>query len=119
LPQVKGALRKRYTAVSGGGTYDEVKSDYVEWGRFWKVESVAFENETSSFTQLRIYIEGPGYEHWLYEKQSPIGGKLYWSEEDFTMGAGERLVARFIGCTLGDKLVMYLNGYWEEVQASA
>jgi len=111
----RSVLRKVYRVVSTGAAYDDVAADRVDPGELWRIESISAENETSNFTELRIYIKGHGYEHWLYEKENPLGGKLYWSEEDITLGEGEQIIARFSGCTSGDKLAFYLNGYREEV----
>lgn len=109
----KHALRLRYKEAAGGDTYDYVKSDRVKPGERWLIRSHSFENETGARGTARGYIESHGYNHWLWEQESPAAATLYWSEEDMILTEGERLCVRQASCTSGDKLQLLINGYLE------
>lgn len=109
----KHALRLRYKALASDGTLDYVKSDKVKAGERWLIRSHSFENETGARGTIRGYIEGHGYNHWLWEQESPAAATLYWSEEDMILTEGERLCVRQASCTANDILQLLINGYIE------
>ncbi len=107
----KSLLELRHTKVSAGAAYDDLKSDRPKAGEVWCIQNAAVENETNNTTLLRIFIEGRGYEHFLDEQLNPLAAHLFTLPRDVFIHEGEMLVARFTGCTSGDKLAMYLSGY--------
>ncbi len=61
------ALRRRYRAVAKGGDFDYVKSNPVPPGQIWHIRNHSFENETGTRGEARAFVEGHGYQHWLWE----------------------------------------------------
>lgn len=109
----ENALRLRYRAVAADETLDYVKSERVKSHELWHIRSHSFENETGARGTARSYVESHGYEHWLWEQESPAAATLYWSEENMILSEGERLCVRQASCTSGDKLQLLINGYIE------
>ena len=107
----KRLLELRYTGLGTAAAYDDVKSDRPQPGEVWCIQNAAIENETNNFTELRVFIEGRGYNHYLDEQDNPLAGHLFTLPRDVFIHENEMLVARFTGCTTGDKLAMYLSGY--------
>lgn len=101
----------RLTKVSAGAAYDDLETTPVEATYRLVTENHAVENETNTFTSVRAFIKGHGYEHWLWEQKSPIAATLYWFEREISLEEGEQLAFRFTGCTSGDQLRAYLDGY--------
>ena len=108
------ALRLRYRAEAKGGTYDYVKSNRVPPGQIWHIRNHSFENETGTRGIARAFVDGHGYNHWLWEEPTVTLATLYWSEEEMVLTEGERLAIRQATCTLGDKLQLLINGEREE-----
>ena len=106
----ENVFRRRLSAVSAGGTYDDLKFGPVKSGELYKIEQISVENETTAFTKIRVFTNGHGYSHYRFEQASPAATTLYWSEEDIYLGEGDILVVRCTGCTNGDKLAAYLDG---------
>jgi len=115
VPNKKLALRLRYIQISAGAATEEVKSESPQPGWQWCIQNAGFEDETSNFSELRILIEGHGYNHWIEEQDNPLAGHLFTLDRDVFLHEGERLVARFSGTTSGDMLAMYLSGYKQKV----
>lgn len=111
MEQWRHALRLAYRILAAGGTYDYVKSERVPVGQQWHITSHSFENETGARGTARGYIDGHGYEHWLWEQTTPLAATLYWSEEDITLTEGEQLCVRQASCTASDKLRLLINGH--------
>jgi len=109
-----GALRLRFRAVAKGGAYDYVRSNQVPPGQIWKVRNHSFENETGTRGVARAFVDGHGYNHWLWEEKVVTLATLYWSEEELELTEGERLAVRQTTCTIGDKLQLLINGEKEE-----
>jgi len=116
VPNKKLALRLRYTKTSGGATQEDLKSDRPEPGWQWCIQNAGFEDETSNFTELRIFIQGHGYNHYIEEQDNPLAGHLFTLDREVFLHEGEELVARFTGTSSGDSLAMYLSGYKQKVQ---
>lgn len=108
-------FRQRVSKRSAAATYDELKFGAVAAGRTYVIQRLAVEDEDSAPTgDIRIYVDGHGYNHYELEQDSPQAATLYWSERDIVLTESETLVARITGCTSGDNLHMYLAGYWYE-----
>ncbi|MBA7705481.1 hypothetical protein ES703_114311 [subsurface metagenome] len=110
------ALRLRYRSVATGGDYDYLRSDPVPPDQIWYVRSHSFENETEARGTARGFIEGHGYDHWLWDQESPAAATLYWSEENLILSEGERLVVRQASCTSGDRIQLLINGELEDLK---
>lgn len=108
------ALRLRFRAVAKGGDFDYVKSNRVPPGQIWHIRNHSFENETGTRGEARAFVEGHGYNHWLWEEEVVTLATLYWSEENMVLTEGERLAVRQASCTSGDNLQLLINGELEE-----
>lgn len=101
----------------GPGDNDEVKFGPIEHDRLYVITRFAVEDETSAPSgDIRCYVEGHGYEHWLNEENSPAAGVLYWDTDGTFLVMGEFLVARFTGATANDVLELYVEGYWHPTE---
>lgn len=101
--------------VAGAGSND-LESDQVETGRFYCIQSIAVENETTDYTKLRLLSAGTGGELPFAEQKDPLAATLYWFEDDVYLIEGMYIVARLTGCTANDVLKVYLRGYWTSVK---
>jgi len=98
-----------------GGTFDEVTFGPIRNGRFYRITRFAVEDETSSPSgDIRVYVSGHGLPYWLLEQNSPQSATLYWDDRGTFLVEGESLVARFTGATAGDRLRMYIEGWYLE-----
>jgi len=113
VPQELEDYKKREVA-DGDSTKDvHVRSELVKKGKRYCFQRVTFEDKTSAFTSLRVYVEGHGYEHNLAESKNCLAATLYWLKDPIYLIPGERLVGKFTGTTTGDDLEMCITGYWE------
>lgn len=109
-------FRTRRSKESAGGSYDDVSFGPVEPGRHYTIQRYAVEDENSALTgDIRVFVAGHGYNHYLVEKDTPAAAELVWENEPTHLFEGETLTARFTGATSGDDLHLYLEGWWEEV----
>ena len=114
---MKGArkyFRDRRSLVAVGGVYDEVEYRPLVDGAIYHIMRFAVEDEDNTLTgDLRVYVKGHGYEHWLMSQETAAAGQLYWERWPTFLFRGESLVARFTGATANDVLNLYLEGwYW-------
>lgn len=108
-------FRAQRQAVAVGGTYDEVKFGPILEDRHYHITRFAAEDETSAPSgDIRVYVDGHGDQNWLTEQDSPAAATLYWDTDETFLTQGESLVARFTGATAGDRLALYVEGWWVE-----
>ncbi len=108
-------FRTRRSIRSAGGSYDDVSFGAIEPGRHYTIERLAVEDEDSAPSgDIRVFVAGHGYNHYLIEQNSPAAATLYWANEPIHLFEGETLTVRFTGCASGDDLQMYIEGWWEE-----
>ena len=99
--------------VALGGSFDEVEFRPEPRAEVFHIMRFAVEDEDSSPSgDLRVYVAGHGYNHQIMDQESPAAGQLYWERWPTFLTDGESLVARFNGATVGDRLVMYLEGWF-------
>ena len=109
-------FRLRRTLSAVGGTFDDVEFGPILEGRFYHITRLAVEDETSApSTDIRCYVGGHGYQHWLNEQNSPAAGVLYWDTDGTFLTMLESLVARFTGATASDVLKLYVEGWWVQL----
>lgn len=113
-------FRQRVTKAAGSGAYTDVAFGPAQPGRRYTITRLAVEDETSApSTDIRVFVDGHGYPHYILEQNSPAAATLYWENEPTLLFEGESLVARFTGATLNDVLQLYVEGWWEELESSA
>jgi len=113
VPQQLEDYKDQIVGTGVTGVVVELKSRPIKIGKRYCFQRVTFEDKTSAFTSLRVYVEGHGYEHYLAEQKSPAAATLYWLKDPVYLIPGERLVGKFTGTTTGDVLEMCITGYWE------
>lgn len=113
MAQKKQPLDLILSRQAAAGSND-VQSDPVPAGQLWCFQHVTVENETSAGTDIRIMKAGRGGEFPLEEQDSPQAATLYWMTDDIYLTEGRRLLVRFTGCTLGDRLRVYGCGWRQE-----
>lgn len=114
---VRKYFRDRRSLVAVDATYNEVVYGPILENRRYHITRFAVEAETSApDTDIRVYVKGHGYEHWLSEQDSPAAATLYWDVDETFLVMGESLVARFTGADADDILQMYVEGWWEELE---
>jgi len=106
---------KRLTATSDGSTNYDVDDTPVPAGKKIVITHWAAKDSTSAFTALKLGVKRAGYFHELEEEKNPNADTLYWTKSEFHFTEGEVISTRFVGTTSGDKLVVFLDGYIEEV----
>lgn len=99
------------TESAAAGSND-LSTDRVKSGRFYCIQRVAVENQTTAYTDLRLLTAGTGGEMLLEEIDHPQAASLYWTSDPIYLIEGQYLVARLSGCTASDVLKCYLSGYW-------
>ena len=113
-------FRDRRSLVAADATYNEVAYGPILENRRYHITRLAVEDETTGpDTDIRVYVKGHGYTHWLLEQDSPAAATLYWDTDGTFLVMGESLVARFTGADASDVLQMYVEGWWEELEEQA
>lgn len=113
MPLKRHWFRDRRTVHSAGGTYDDIRWEPPVKDALYRLTSLAVEDETSAPSgDIRVHIEGHGYNHPLLEEDSPAAATLYWADKEEVVLPGEVLVARITGATSADVLQLYLAGYY-------
>lgn len=103
--------------VSNGDTNIDIKSDAVRYG--WKrtIQRVAFENETTGDTEVRVgFIDKMDQISWLAEQETNQAGVLYWTKDLVVLTEGQSLIVRFTDSSSSDVLAVYATGFDEVVR---
>ena len=80
------------------------------------VQGASVENRTTNFDAVRVG-RGNSYlnPHWWEEHVTCLVDVLYWlGKEVHFVAEGERVIFRFDGCTLGDRIFCEVEGYTSE-----
>ena len=84
------------------------------------VQSTTEENRTNNFDAVRVG-RGKSYldPHWWEEHVTCLVNVLYWQNKELHfVREGERVIFRFDGCTVGDRLFVEVEGYTIEKRIS-
>jgi len=93
---------------------NDVRMDPIPPGWLYCVQHLAVENETTAFTSLRVIKGGRGGEFLLEEHVTCLADRLYWMEAPVYFTEGQYPLVRFVGCTAGDRLRVYVTGWRQE-----
>ena len=107
-------VRRTLKFVSVGSAVEYIYDNIVRPGDILILDRVAVENETSSYTQLRIGVLSGGVFYPFEEQKTPSLDTLYWASDEIVVAPGENLVIELTGCTSGDKVNIYLCGILNE-----
>jgi len=112
--KLRDVITDEVLKTSSGGAYDDLESPIVEPKTVLEVRHVAVENRTTAYGRLVI-----GVAHGLSffqkeEEDSPSANNIYWTRSKFLVPSGKKLRARLTGCSSGDSLHMWYEGFlWE------
>ncbi len=108
-------FRTRRSTEAVGGTYDDVRFRAEGNDRHYLITRLAvIDEDHAPGTDIRVHIEGHGYNHLVHEQNTPGANTLYVVPDPIRLLPGETLVARFTGATLADNLELYIEGWWAE-----
>lgn len=108
----KNPFDRPYTKAASAGSND-VETNPVEPGRLYCYQRIVVENETNSVTDVRILKKSVGQEIVVAEKDTLSAATVFVVDEPIYITEGQKLVARFTGCSANDVLKMYAMGYWQ------
>lgn len=101
------------TGDAAAATHD-LKSDRCPSGEIWCVQNATTENLDNAPSTIRLMKGGAGVEFPLDEDTSPAEDTLSVFPHNFFLTPGQFILARFTGCTAGDRLRAYATGYKEK-----
>lgn len=104
-------FRARRQVVAVGNTYDEVVFDPLLEREFLRIERIAVVDYDSCLDNIRLYVRGHGYPHWIGETYPGDPDVICWVTRPTYLVAGEQVVARFYAATASDNLEMLLEGW--------
>lgn len=110
----KNPFDRVYTTAAAAGSND-VEMDAVGSGYLYCIQRIVVENEDNGSADVRILKGGVGAELMIAEEDQVQAATLYWLDNVFYLHEGQRIIARFTGCTAGDLLRMALLGWWTEL----
>lgn len=114
--RLKDVITDEVLTTSSGGTYDDLESETVKPRTVLEVRHVAVENRTTAYTRLVIGVADGLSFFQKEEEDSPVANNLYWTRSKFLIPSGKKLRVRLTGCTSGDDLHLYYEGFLWEVE---
>ncbi len=112
----RDALRVPIRATITDAGLGLLRSPPVEEGRIWVVEILAWEVDktmSGGNTRARLYIIGPGWEHYLEEQDAPAADTLYTYSETFRLYPTERVGLELDENQATTLAQMWITGYSE------
>jgi hypothetical protein len=98
--------------VSAGTATETIRDQKVRPGWAEKITSVSIVNFTSGFTRLRVGSwDGNNFQP-NHEHQNPVAANLHWSADSIYLSELECLMVEVQGCTSGDKIEVYVDGFY-------
>lgn len=109
----KTVFLKRITKKVSDTNVEYIDDDRVRAGEVWVYTIVAAQNKTSAFTKLQIGIKDDGNFLPFKQHDTVSAGSVKNLENTLIVTEGNKLSVAFYGCTAGDIIEIYLNGYVE------
>lgn len=107
--------RKPIKFTSAGVATEYINDETVKPGYIFMLTRIVVENETTSYTSFRIGVyDGTNY-HLEEEQKTPVAGQLYWTTEPIYIAEGENLRVELVGCTSGDIVKVYVDGFFRKL----
>ena len=111
---VFSSIYRRTKRVSGeSGTLVRITLRPVSSKMLRVLTHVSCENQTTSFSKVRIGIHNRGVDYYLDELQSVSANELCVSKSDILLGDGDRFFSEFTGTSDDDVLTLNVFG-WEQ-----
>lgn len=107
--------RQKVTAIGVTGSVVNIALDIVEPHRIRTLSHVTVEDETNSFTKVRLAIKHHSRTFYIDELDTPAAAELVVSRSDILLGEGDILVAECTGTTTSDKLVLTAIGTEKDI----
>lgn len=110
MPHLELPVYYPLRARSDGAANVVLKTPRVPLGEVWVINRITFEDETTAFTEARVFRgteQNPG---WLGEQTAPQAATLYWDDGEHIIGENEEVGVRFNGTTTGDQLRAWVSG---------
>ncbi len=104
---------EKFLVVAAAATTDVIFGP-VKSNRVYHIQNVTVEDETSAPTDVRIIIDNKAGECPLKEFNSPGSGVLSSYGGDFCLMEGDRLLGRWTGATVADRLTMCVFGFFTD-----
>lgn len=102
--------RRRVREVAPAASFDVIDKE-VDYGYIRKIERVVAINKTADAGELRIYISGHGYKHYV-DTAINLGKKpVAPVQVVYTLRESESLGFEITGVTAGDEIEIYITGY--------
>jgi hypothetical protein len=92
------------------GSVVNIELDPVDARKIRVISHVTVENETTSFTKVRLAIKHHALTFYLDELDTPLADELAVSRSDILLGESDILVAECTGTTTADIIVMTAIG---------
>lgn len=97
-------FRRTYTdVVSASGTVD-IASDRVGDREQWRLWHVICRSRDSAPARITLLIQDGEEEYPLCDEPNPQANRYYWWVTESYLPEGNRLIARFQGVVVGDRL---------------
>jgi len=108
--------RRPIRFISGGVATEYIDDDRVKPGYDHIITRIALENLNHAMTRFRVGVwDGANYQ--LSEEQkSPVAATLYWTSDSIYLSEGENLRIEIVGATVGDVIMVYIDGFFREVK---
>ena len=105
--------RRTKRAAGVTGSVVKIKLGRVPENTLRVLTHVTVENETNSYTKVRLGIEHGGIKHYIDELITVAAAELVVSRSDIHLGQGDILFTELTGTTTGDILILTTFG-WEQ-----
>ncbi len=107
--------RKPIKFVSSGVATEYIDDDRVKPGYEHIITRLAIENQTTGFTQLRFGAWDGASFQLAEEQKNPVAATLYWTADPIYLSEGENFRIELKGCTSGDVVMVYVDGFFRKV----
>jgi len=104
-------LARQARLNSGGETNEDIEFGPVPTGKMWVITNLCMVDETTTVTEVRVFLKGFGENHYLLESESLGADDFFSSSAKIYVPEGKSIVFRFVGSTSGDKLAAFVNGF--------
>lgn len=116
---VKTGIRVKAEKTIASAGLDSLRSERVPYDVIWCVQNTAWEISKATSggnTRCRLYIEGPGWKHYIEEQQSPAADNLYTYSYPIWLHPLERLCVEIDQAQASTIAKLYMTGYREELK---
>ncbi len=103
----------RFVSTTTGTEY--IDDERVKPGYEHILNRIAIENLNNNFTRFRIGIWDGANFHLSSEQKLPLAATLYWTADPIYLSEGENLRIEIVGCTVGNVINVYVDGFFRRL----